>query len=77
MHPCLDNPRRKSTWFFNYFTLKVATHCREQNKKKGHDNWLKNKKVIQSNKMSKIIIISNNKGTKQKKKLYGRSKHKK
>ena len=42
---------------------KVATPCKEQNKKKNHDNWLKNKKVIQNQKTaqkmpknSKILV---------------------
>ena len=33
---------------------KVSTHCEEQN---NHGNWLKNKKVIQSQKMPKKLKI--------------------
>ena len=36
-----------------FHTQKIATHCKEQNKKKNYDNWLRNKKVIQWQKMSK------------------------
>ena len=36
-----------------FHNKKVATHFKEQNKKKNHDNWLKNKKVIQSKKCPK------------------------
>ena len=35
-----------SSWS-DFYTQTVATQCKEQNKK-NHDNWLKNKKVIQS-----------------------------
>ena len=41
------------SFYFIYYTQKVATHYKEQNKKKNHDNWLKNKKVIECQKMSK------------------------
>ena len=38
-------------------TQKVATHFKEKNKKKNHHNWLKNKKVIQSQQMPKKLKI--------------------
>ena len=38
--------------YFIFHNQKVAVDCKEQNKK-NHDNWLKNKKVIQCKKMSK------------------------
>ena len=36
-----------------YFPQKVAIYFKEQNIKRNHDSWLKNKKVIQSQKLSK------------------------
>ena len=36
-----------------FHTQKVSTHCKKQNKKRNHGNWLKNKHVIQSQQMSK------------------------
>ena len=36
-----------------FHTQKVATHWKKKSKKKNHANWLKNKKVIQGQKMSK------------------------
>ena len=35
---------------------KCVTYCKGQNKKKNHDNWSKNKKVIQSQKLSKKCL---------------------
>ena len=44
------------SFYLGFYIQKIATHCKEQNKK-NHNNWLKNKKVIQSQKMTKNLKI--------------------
>ena len=43
--------------YFIFRTQKVAAHCKEQNKKKNYDNWLKNTKGIKRQKMPKKLEI--------------------
>ena len=39
-----------------FHTEKVPIHCKERKEKKNLDNWLKNKKAIQCQKMSKKYL---------------------
>ena len=44
------------SYFFHqsaFHTQKFTTHCKEENKKNNYDNYLNNKKIIQSKKLSK------------------------